>query len=89
MNISQRSIQSITPLLAALRDFEQKTVQAAFTKLMASGAVVHMCHPFGDIEGTTFYDTCFAPLLKAIPDVERRDTIIVSGQTPEGKNWIG
>ena len=89
MNISQRSIQSITPLLAALRDFEQKTVRAAFTKLMAPEAVVHMCCPFGDIEGPTFYDTCFVPLLKAIPDVERRDTIIVSGQTPEGKNWIG
>ena len=56
---------------------------------MAPDAVVHMCHPFGDLAADTFYDTCFAPLAKAMPDIERRDTILVSGQTPEGNDWVG
>ncbi|WP_293440833.1 ester cyclase [Planktotalea sp.] len=89
MNTARDNANSIHPLLAALRDFDAANVQTALKQHMTPDAVVHMCHPFGDLSADTFYDSCFAPLAKAIPDLERRDTILVSGQTPEGNDWIG
>ena len=31
----------------------------------------------------------FAPLLWALPDLERRDTIVMAGPTREGADWVG
>ncbi|MGH1576287.1 ester cyclase [Planktotalea sp.] len=89
MNTARDNANSIQPLLAALRDFDAANVQNVLKQFMASDAVVHMCHPFGDLSSDAFYDACFAPLAKALPDVERRDTILISGQTPEGNDWVG
>ena len=79
----------IDPLRKALRDFDLANVQAQLDTIMAADAVVHMCHPFGDLAGNAFYETCFAPLVQAMPDVERRDTIVLAGRTPEGQDWVG
>lgn len=52
-------------------------------------ATVHMCHPFGDITGAQVWHDLFAPLLDAMPDLERRDMIVLHGTTPEGEDWVG
>jgi predicted ester cyclase len=77
------------PFLAAVRDLDEAQVRGAIADLFVPQCVIHMCHPFGDLATDRFYDTCFAPLQVAMPDVERRDTIYVSGTTPEGNDWIG
>lgn len=79
----------MAPLLGALRDFDEGLVRGALDTLFAADAIIHMCHPFGDIAADEFYDRCFAPLLASFPDLERRDTIITSGKTPEGEYWVG
>ena len=89
MNVTRSNTKAIQPLLAALRDFDEATVRAALQQLMAPDAIVHMCQPFGDLAAEALYDTCFAPLYESMPDLERRDTILVSGKTPEGNDWIG
>lgn len=89
MNLAAQNAKSILPLLAALRDFDEATLRAALKQVMAPDAVVHMCHPFGDLSSGALYETCFAPLVEAMPDLERRDTIIVSGTTPKGDSWVG
>jgi predicted ester cyclase len=89
MNVARKNQATLQPLLAALRDFDEASVRSTLNALLAPDAVIHMCHPFGDLKADAFYDTCFAPLVKAMPDVERRDTISVSGQTPEGDDWVG
>jgi predicted ester cyclase len=89
MNIARQNRNAIAPLLAALRDFDEVALRSELGTLLDPNAHVHMCHPFGDISSDTFYDNCFAPLAVAMPDVERRDTILVSGQTPEGDDWVG
>ena len=89
MNVIRSNTKAIQPLLAALRDFDEATVRAALQQLMAPDAIVHMCQPFGDLAAEALYDTCFAPLYESMPDLERRDTILVSGKTPEGNDWIG
>ena len=78
------------PYRAAALDFEIETVRSAFSKLCTSTAVLHVCHPFGTLEGPHAYlDTCLGPLHAAMPDLERRDLILLAGTTPEGQDWIG
>ncbi len=80
----------LAPVRAALYDFEEAHVRSALEAVFHPEAVVHMCFPFGDVVGPVeFYDTCFAPLHAAIPDLERRDWIVMAGQTPEGAHWVG
>ena len=80
----------ITPLLSAMANFDATTVQTALADNMAFDATVHMCHPFGDLEGPDdFYTTCLGPLHHAMPDIERREMITVASTTPEGQHWVG
>lgn len=80
----------IAPLRAAMYDFDEAGVRAALQGIMAADAVVHMCHPFGDVIGPdAFYDACYADLFAALPDLERRDYIVMGGPTEHGDDWIG
>lgn len=80
----------IAPLRAAMHDFDSVRVQAALNGAFAPDVTIHMPHPFGDLVGPKeLYQTCYAPLLKAAPDLERRDWIVVGGCTEHGDDWIG
>jgi predicted ester cyclase len=49
-----------------------------------------MCHPFGELSGPeALIAECYAPLLQAMPDLERRDMIVLAGTSPEGQHWVG
>lgn len=76
----------------ALRAFQNALVtatptaaQAACDQTFAPDAVIKLCHPFGTVTGTQIYDALYAPLLDAMPDLERRDMIVLSGTTPRGR----
>ena len=46
--------------------------------------------PLGDMTGPDeLYDTCYKPLLRSVPDLERRDWIVVGGLTKAGDEWVG
>lgn len=80
----------IAPLRAAMFDFTEVGVKAELTAIMAADAVVHLGHPFGDLEGPAeFYAKAYAPLLAAMSDLERRDLIVVAGPTGDGAQWVG
>ena len=80
----------LEPLRAAQRDFEEGAVRAALFDLCAPGARFRHCHPFGDIQGPdAFYDAAYAPLFTAMPDLERRDWIVIAGPTEHGGHWVG
>ena len=80
----------IAPLRAAQYDFEEGAVRAALFALCEDEAVFHHCHPFGDLIGAeAFYEAAYAPLLRAMPDLERRDFIVMSGPTKHGGEWVG
>lgn len=64
-------------------------VRDAIARTIAPDATIHMCHPFGDITGANVFDTLYAPLLTAMPDLERRDMIVLNGTTAEGQTWVG
>lgn len=80
----------IAPLRAAMYDFEPESVQAALTALCRPDAGFRSPHPLGENVGPeAYYAGVLAPLLAAIPDLERRDWIVMAGPTPEGLDWVG
>ncbi len=80
----------LVPLRAAMSTFDRAAVRAAMGDLFTPDAVIHMPHPFGDLTGPgALFDTCYAPLLAAMPDLERRDWIVMAGETEQGGHWVG
>jgi len=80
----------IKSLCSALYDYQPDTVKAALSKAFHRNATVHLAFPFEDLDGADgLYRHAFAPLHTALPDLERRDTIIISGDTRTGAHWVG
>lgn len=80
----------IAPLRAAMGDFSGPEVSAALAAALAPDAKLHLCHPFGDLTGPqALFDTAYSPLFTALPDLERRDLIVVSGEDSDGGQWVG
>jgi predicted ester cyclase len=75
----------IAPYLAAL----DGDLEAAVLALFADDAEVKLCHPLGGGVGGAALLSAFAPLRAAVPDLERRDVIVLAGTSPEGADWIG
>ncbi len=70
--------------------FAPGTVKAALGAMFDDEASLRLCHPFGNRVGPdAFFATCLGPLHHAMPDLERRDMILVAGTTPEGQDWVG
>jgi predicted ester cyclase len=57
--------------------------------LLASDAILRLCHPFGERHGPGGLRSVLEPLLAAMPDLERRDLIVLGGTTPDGHDWVG
>ena len=71
-------------------DFDETAVRRALMDLIAPDAVIHMPWPFGDLVGPeALYEVCYAPLFVSLPDLERRDWIVMAGPTEHGGNWVG
>jgi len=74
----------------AAENFDPATVAKALGTLFSKEASVKLCHPFGTLTGAdALLETALLPLHKAMPDLERRDMILLAGTTPEGQDWIG
>ncbi|WP_282027214.1 ester cyclase [Ruegeria faecimaris] len=79
----------IAPLREAMYNFDETGVRAALQAVIAPDAVINMPHPFGDLTGPQeLYDACYTPLLKSMPDLERRDWIVMGGPTQHGDDWV-
>jgi len=80
----------IAPLRSAMYDFDEAGVRNALTGVCAPDVLFRLSHPFGDLTGSdAVYDSAYAPLYQAIPDLERRDTIVMAGATESGEDWVG
>ena len=82
--------ERILPLRKAMYDFSEKGVRSELETLMLPGTKVHLSYPFTEMEGPAeFYKEVYQPMFRALPDLERRDTIVMAGPTPEGLDWVG
>lgn len=80
----------IAPLRRAMRDFDGPAVRHALVNALAPSAAIHLCHPLGDMVGPlALFETAYTPLTTAMPDLERRDLIVISGEDDEGSTWVG
>ena len=92
MPIDQHTLnkQALVPLRQALYNYHSDTVHAALREVFHQEARVQLAYPFEDLEGADgLYYAALEPLYKAIPDLERRDTIVIAGPTAQGADWVG
>lgn len=74
----------------ATATFETDQVQQVMSDFFAPDSILHMCHPFGSMTGPdAYYQNCLGALHQAMPDLERRDMIVMAGTTEEGRYWVG
>ena len=71
-------------------DFDEKEIREVLSKLLTPDTIIHMPWPLGDMNGPDqLYKKCYEPLVASIPDLERRDWIVVGGLTESGHEWVG
>ena len=81
---------NIAPLRHVMAEFETEALRAQFKALCVPDVVFRLAFPFKTVTGVDAYvDTAYAPLARAVPDLERRDYIVMAGPTPEGADWVG
>jgi len=80
----------IAPLRAAMYDFSERGVRGALEAALTPDALCRFAHPLGDMTGADgLYDGAYAALFAAMPDLERRDNIVMAGHTEDGDDWVG
>ena len=73
----------------AAENYETQIVGSALNSLIWETAQIKLCHPFGLAQGPEAFRKPLSALHAAMPDLERRDLIVLAGTTPEGQDWVG
>ena len=75
---------------AVMADPAPRPMREALESTFARDCVVRMCAPYGDRERPRDHLlNDYVSLYAAMPDLERRDMIVMAGTTPEGQEWVG
>ncbi|MEN7341841.1 MAG: ester cyclase [Pseudomonadota bacterium] len=70
-------------------NLDPSTLAVDLRSMMSADCAIRLAHPLGDCTGpASFHEDVIAPLLHAIPDLERRDYIVIGGEQQDGV-WIG
>ena len=89
-DIHSRNKAALQPLRRALYNYESQTVLKELNSLFLKDAKVHLATPFEDLDGPQdLFMQAFEPLQRAIPDLERRDTIVMAGPGAVDGDWVG
>lgn len=93
MHIHNQNKNLIHSYRAGLYDLDAGGLEQHIAKFFATDAIIHMTNPFEDLTGPKeLYGQVYAPLVNAIPDLERRDYIVIAG-TGDGSglsgDWVG
>lgn len=88
-NTYQQDRQLIGRFRAALYDCDAKTLPNQLRDILAPDCAVHLTTPLENLDGPdALFEVGYRPLLTAIPDLERRDFIVMAGLS-EGEAWVG
>lgn len=86
----QRHRQRIGVFRRALYDCDPAVLEDQLRDLFAPDCAVHLAHPFEDMTGAgELIERAYRPLLAALPDLERRDFIVMAGTAGNGTHWVG
>jgi len=88
-DIHLQNKETIDRLRMALYNLDPETLPEQLGKLFDPECSIHLTYPFDDLCGPgELYDLAYRPLIKAIPDLERRDFIVMAGPSTDS-NWVG
>ena len=80
---------TIRAFRSALYDFDRGRLSSVVNNVFDPGCAVHLANPFEDLDGPGgLLDQALFPLADAVPDLERRDTIVIAGSVL-GQDWVG
>jgi predicted ester cyclase len=91
MSISshEQNKQLISKFRSALYDCDVTALQSQLPEIFAHDCIVHLAFPFEKLNGVdALFEQAYQPLIHAIPDLERRDFIMMAGES-NGDYWIG
>ena len=89
MDRHNRNKAIIGALRSALYDFDRGRLSSVVKNVFDPGCAVHLTNPFEDLDGPGgLLDQALFPLADAVPDLERRDTIVIGGSVL-GQDWVG
>jgi predicted ester cyclase len=93
MNIHSRNKNLVQKFRAALYDLEPTNLKQKLSEIFVPEARIQLAFPFETIAGpAAFFEEVYQPLLMAIPDLERRDYIVMAGAGDRSGlpgNWVG
>ena len=84
--------QRINIVRAALYDIDPAQLLKQLNEIFAPECRVHLAHPFEDLDGPAeLVARAYLPLIRAMPDLERRDFIVMAGHSPGqwSGDWVG
>jgi len=83
-------ISLLQPYFSAFYDGRNSQTLTAIDQIFSDKATFNLCHPLGSFNDTEHYkQNIITPLFDAIPNIERRDAIRVSGYDDKGQLWVG
>ena len=89
MVIHQQNRQFLDKFRTAFYHADTTVIPQQLRDIFAAECVIHLTFPFEDLTGPdALYAQVYQPLFTAIPDVERRDFIVLAGAS-NAANWVG
>lgn len=89
IDIHRHNKQFVGKFRAALYDCDEAVLNDQLQEVFAPDCDIHLAFPFEDLDGpNTLFEQAYKPLLAAVPDLERRDFIVMAGEA-NGDNWVG
>jgi predicted ester cyclase len=89
MDRHNRNKAIIAAFRSALYDFDRGRLSSVVKNVFDPGCAVHLANPFEDLDGPGgLLDQALFPLADAVPDLERRDIIVIGGSVL-GQDWVG
>ena len=89
IDLHQHNKQTIAKFRAALYDYDELLFQTTLQEVFRANCVVHLSFPWETLDGPqALCEQAYQPLIHAMPDLERRDYIVIAGST-QGENWVG
>jgi len=84
-----RNKKLVAKFRAALYDCEKQQLKDTLRDVFAEDCTIHLAYPFENLDGPNeLFAKAYMPLLTAIPDLERRDFIVIGSRAETG-NWVG
>ena len=88
-SIHNQNKERLGAFRAALYDCDASRLRGQLNEIFAPDCLVQLANPLETLEGAAgLYEQAYAPLLRALPDLERRDFIVMAGES-QGADWVG